>query len=419
MRIRKLTLNTWIIACFLILMENCFYFIDVDSFPLGYSDLWLLILVAYYGYQYLKRSNRRVSTGGRKYNYKPVMWLLVLIVLVSSMQAFLEYDQSIFLGLRPQRRFLFVPLTYYGLRLQFNYKEINFENIETIIIKLGIIQSILYCIQQAVFSQIVFLNMSYNYRYGSVRLYIDSAVIVFMILFSFNRYIRNNKMYNLFPVVLGIYYELTVSKGRLECLAIFFAIIITFLLWREFSGRKLFGCILLICAIVIFANTSIFDNFVTAVEIRLGVVQQVSYLDTMEIRNSAHVFYWDELLKTPLRFLAGCGYPNTDFQPAAVASGFSEGYIFADNGVFAFIYAYGFLGVVFLLYMYVRFARNAITIYKQNQDLRYLTFGIFILAISYNIIFWWWKAEWTYIMAILFAVTEYEVACIKREYPML
>ena len=234
-----------------------------------------------------------------------------------------------------------------------------------------------------------------------------------MILFSFNKYIRNNKLYHLLPVALGLYYEITVSKGRLECIGIFAALIISFLLWKELSTRKFIGCIILIIAVVIFANTSIFNNFVMALEIKFGLVSQSSYLDTMAIRNDARTFYMNELFKSPIRVLFGCGYPNTDFQLAAIASGFNQGFIFADNGIFSFIYAYGLLGVLFLLCLYFGCMRSAIEIYKCKNDVRYLTFFIFIVAISYNIIFWWWKPEWTYMLAILLASMEYEMICIK------
>lgn len=409
--IRKTAFNNWIIALFLVLMENCFYLIDTDRIPLGYSDLWLILFVCYYTFQYVKRNNRNFYI--KKYNFRLVMYLLITIVVLSSIQAGFEYNQSILLGLRPQRRFLLLLICYYSLRLQFQRNKIEFDDIETIIINIGIFESILYCVQQAVFSSISFLHLSYNYRYGSVRLYIDSVVIVFMILFSFNKYIRNNKLYHLLPVALGLYYEITVSKGRLECIGIFAALIISFLLWKELSTRKFIGCIILIIAVVIFANTSIFNNFVMALEIKFGLVSQSSYLDTMAIRNDARTFYMNELFKSPIRVLFGCGYPNTDFQPAAIASGFNQGFIFADNGIFSFIYAYGLLGILFLLCLYFGCMRSAIEIYKCKNDVRYLTFFIFIVAISYNIIFWWWKPEWTYMLAILLASMEYEMICIK------
>lgn len=409
--IKKTTLNNWVIAFFIILMENCFYLIDTDKIPLGYSDLWLVLFVSYYVFEYIKRSNRKFYI--KKYNYRSVMYLAIAMLILSSFQAYLEYNQSILLGLRPQRRFLLVLLSYYSLRLQFQRKKIEFENIETIIINIGIFESVLYCVQQAIFSSMIFLHVSYNYRYGSVRLYIDSVVIVFMILFSFNKYIRNNKICNLLPVALGIYYEITVSKGRLECIAIFSALIISFLLWKEVSKRKFVGCIILIIAVIIFANTSLFNNFVMAIQIKLGLINQTSYLDTMAIRNNARTFYMEELFKSPIRMFFGCGYPNTDFQAASIASGFNQGFIFADNGIFSFIYAYGFLGLLFLVCLYLRFTRSAFKIYKYKNDVRYLTFFIFIMAISYNIIFWWWKPEWTYMLAILLASMEYEIACIK------
>ena len=90
-------------------------------------------------------------------------------------------------------------------------------------------------------------------------------------------------------------------------------------------------------------------------------------------------------------------------------SGQNESVLLVDNGIFAFTYVYGIIGLIAVIILFSKMLRLAWMLYKVQNKYIGLVFSIFNIAIIYNIAFWWWKSPWTIIMIIMMCKMEYEL----------
>ena len=128
--------------------------------------------------------------------------------------------------------------------------------------------------------------------------------------------------------------------------------------------------------------------------------------DTMGIRLEGRALYYLQLFQSSSNFMFGVGYPNLLHQRALDMSGISSNIFLADNGMSGFFYVYGFFGVVLIVLYVLKMLKYALFVRKVSGNSFYLMFILFSIFISYNIIFWWWKESWTFMLVIITASLE-------------
>ncbi|APZ46548.1 hypothetical protein BW723_09720 [Polaribacter reichenbachii] len=398
--------NSIIILVFFVLMENIFYLIDKDTFQIlpgiSYLDTYLIFFL-YFCFRSIKAINKNI-----KYRFGWLVFGLLIFIIISAIKANLNSGQSILLGIGSQRDYFFILLSYYPINTLFKRNKINIKTLKKGFLFIGVLAGLIYFFQQVVYEQIIFVFVHSNYRYGSIRLYFDSALILISLFIALDYLFKKWKMKYLVVIIIGFLYELFVSKGRLELLAVITTIFIAYNLRSLSFNTRIFGAFFISILMYFFINSIYFDAFFD----NGGSVVN----NTTEIRNKGRSLYLLGLLSSITNFIFGWGYPHISNAKAMQASGADKNMFLVDNGLFGFFFVYGALGLSLILSVYYKLLKFSIKIRKKVNDQFHLYLVIFIIFLSYNIIFWWWKPAWTLLLVILMSYVElmYERYAINK-----
>ncbi|SFF09143.1 hypothetical protein [Trichococcus pasteurii] len=386
----KEKIHTYMLIIFILMMCRWMYLIPEAIFGVNTDDITLVFFILYYGFCYIKYHKKNEQ--GK--SYKGPIYLALLICFVAAFKGNVNWEQSIMAGLLPQRYFFFILLSYLPIRNMIYLKKINVKSFLDAIIIVGIVASILYLIQHFTYPKLIFINTLMNQRNG-LRIYVDSVVIELMIMIVFERllYDKKNKFYHIMVLLLGLAHVFLVSQGRLESSAIIATLFIGFLLWNKVSLLKIWGSGVIFGAVLWVVNSGIIDTI-------------IGTQNTLEIRFYGRSLYFEQLFSSISNLIFGCGYPNS--LDASIASG-SVNYIYlADNGIFAFFYVYGLLGLLFVFLFLIRAMGMSWRIYRVGGNILPLMFLIFNMILAYNITFWWWKLEWIFVLVIYLSYLEHQ-----------
>lgn len=398
MLLKKKNLNTLIIGLLLILMCHLMYLINIMD------GIWILLFVLFFGLSYLRYFRIKIN----KSKFTSIILLGIIMVFLSSFMAHYNVGQPIIFGIDGQKIFLIIILSYFPLRKLLSKKQLNLELLEKIIVGMGIVECFVYIGQHYLYPKVVFLNCMINIRNGA-RIYADTVIIELMIMIAFSRLLKEqkNKMKNGMILFLGIFYEFVVSQGRLECMAILFVLLCSFLIYKGHSGKKLLiGSLIAVFAIWFF-NSKIFSVFMN------------TEYNTMEIRDVARKLYYSRILSSPENFLFGYGYLTSSYSDIVRFAGAQKEIYVVDNGIFGFVYSYGLLGIVFVATLFFKSMKLALKLCKSRGELLPFMFILLNIVLSYNIVFWWWKGEWVFSLIFFVCYLETEISrtdfIIERE----
>ena len=390
---------------FLIAMEQFMYLININKFNVrgsfNYDILWLFLFILTYLYTSIKYSKIKCN-----YKFGIDAFAVICLVLIAAYQCFKLTGQPIFIGFRPQRNLFFIMLAYFPIRKLFAINKIDEKVVFKGIFVLGIVQCIIYILQQLTYSKIVFVYSQIGYRYGSVRLYIDSAIIIVMIFIALDKFYSSYRIKYLMVFILGILYELTVSKGRLELISILFSSFFGFMLIKKHSNKKMISIIVILCLGFAFLNSAYVSDYIDAMSTISSTDPSAS---TMGVRNIARMKFKEQLNENISTYIFGCGYPSELYGPAANKIGYSNNLGLVDNGIFAYKYVYGTLGLICFLLWFGKLGYYSWKIYKKNNEYMPIMYFSFLTLVSYNITFWWWKADWTFILVLFMCYLEHKL----------
>lgn len=387
MLVKKKDLNTLILGLLLILMCHVMYLINIVD------GIWILLFILFFGYNYVRYFGVKIKNS----QYTSIIILGLIMVFLSAFMAHYNVGQPITLGIDGQKIFLIILLSYFSLRKLLSRKMINLEFFEKIIVGIGIIECFIYIGQHYLYPNVVFLNCMINIRNGA-RIYVDTVIVELMIMIAFSRLLKesSNKIKNSMILFLGIFYEFFVAQGRLECMAILFVLLCSFLIYKGHSGKKMLIGFLIVIFAIWFFNSDIFRGFMS-----------VEY-NTMEIRDVARKLYYSRILSSPKNLLFGYGYLTSSYSDVVRFAGAQKELYIVDNGIFGFIYSYGVLGAVFFATLFFKSMKLALRFCKKRGELLPFMFILLNIVLSYNIVFWWWKSEWVFslIFCICYLETE-------------
>ncbi len=393
-----------IILVFLFLMENCFYLVNTGKINISgkfaYSDIWLVIYLSYFFLQFIKYCRIECT-----YEFKWPILILCAMTLVASIQEMWLTGQNFNLGLRPQRNYLIILLSYFPIRKLFAKNKIDIDKLLKSLMIVGTLSASLYIFQKIIYNQVAFLNVMMNTRNGSLRMYIDSSLIHVAGIVALYYFCIYFKPKYIVAYVLDLVYIFWISQGRMELMAFLFASAIGVAISRNLDVKKLILLMVGMIAGIIFLSTPYADSLWNAIQ--TAGTASVEQGNTMAIRYVGRELYFNQLSQSVRTMLFGCGYPNELFSPAASKAGFYDHIYLNDNGIFGFAYIYGLIGVIAVILIVIKALKIVLPEIKNNSiNVIVLMFIMMQIVSSYNVTFWYWKADGTFLLVIILCIAE-------------
>lgn len=230
----------YIIFAFLILMDNCFYLINTDAIHVtgsfAYSDIWLIAFALFFFWQFLKYIRIRE---GVQYKEKYLIIALCILVFISAYQQMKLTGQGFNLGVRPQRNYLLVLLSYFPIRKLIALKKIDSEELIQGLMKMGTFAAAVYILQKLVYSNVQFIYAEMNYRNGTLRMYIETSVVQLAGMLAMYYFCKNFKIKYLVFYIINFIDIFWVGQGRLEIVSFLAASVIGVVLVKKLDTKRL------------------------------------------------------------------------------------------------------------------------------------------------------------------------------------
>jgi len=357
----RINYNTILLAILFFFMHNCFYLIN-PSYKimgvLGYYDFlfaYCIFLFLFYLLIYPK---------GYFHGYfSKVILFIPILILFSSFMAAINYEQSILPGILTQRSWLITMLLYFPLMALIRNGKLNFESFLSILSGVVFLELVLYFIQYYVGESSMFLNVLYNYRYGTIRLYTDTAYMSILLAFATAKFMNKEKVLaNSFYIISILAYIFIVNKGRSISMLLLLTVALIILLNKSRLFYKV-GIIIIACffGFYVFLQTETVQEFI-------AIIFQNADDGTYNVRLQSQQYYISKLFSTSGAWLFGFGYPNTNNLNSIAATGGNQGYLLADNGIYGFLFCYGLLGGIWYIYSLIVQVKYSAHLFLKNKD---------------------------------------------------
>ncbi|WP_137652837.1 hypothetical protein [Bifidobacterium moukalabense] len=385
------------------LSDNLFGLLNADSINIkGIFNLdivWQMLASGFAIYIYWKNSkNGRIIL-----NWMNVCILLLLAsCFVAALQCTLITGQPFIRGILPQRTFIVALLCAFLLQGLVASKLIDINQIIDMFVVIGTVVGVAYLFQAV--SGVQIFHVLQNERYGSARLYMQSCFPDMAGFIGFWRLLETGRIKYAFPAFLTIILSLFVSKGRLELIALLVTYFLVMLVVRRKADIKFYLISFFSLCVVLFISSSYGERLLA--NFNSSSVES----DTTSIRRQGRLLYSTQLQESVVNRIFGCGYPNVLYSPAAHRAGLDEGIILGDNGIFAFIYVHGFLGLIAIVSIVLLVLRFALLNIKSEAGLFCFTFLSFSLVACSNITWWWFSGAWPMTFALVICCAQTEVS---------
>lgn len=356
---------------------NMFYLVDQSQLPIKFQDIAIFLEVVFFLTVYLKVDTKV------DYTYKNLgKWLFIVPIVLgctSSMMGYIRYNQPFFMGVRAQRAWIAAMLMYYPLSTAIRTGRYSIEKLLNLIDKINIVYFLLIFAQYIVGNRYLFLHITTNQRYGTIRLYVSISFLLISYALHLWKALSNKhiRVGDCFFIVSTLFTYLFIVKSRMGMIALMGATIIV-LLKQKFT-KKNFVIILLACvALFVFFNSEAGSEIV-----KLAFESEITSTenDTALIRDVGRTFYISEVKSSLKTFIFGCGYINTDWKQTVRATRTDENIFAVDNGLYGLVFMYGMIFLCWVVVLYFRYIKNA---FKNKNDFGVCIFIVGILG-SYSL----------------------------------
>ena len=360
LKIRKSTL---MIVIIIILMHNFFYLAPNRIGPLSYADVLFIFSIGVEFY-YLTKDRSLFFKG----KFKQIVWMVPILIILSSVAAWFNYGQPIISGILTQRYWLSTIFIYFIFVHMIDVGALDYNLFIKILNSIVIIELVLYFFQFFIGESFMFLNINYNYRYGTIRLYCNTNYMVLAALIALYEVCTEKKgrVFKLGLVVAVILYFLLVNKGRSATMGLMLGLAVVVLFCPvKMRYKMLFGGIAAIIGLNCLWSTTLIQDF-------WNVVFKGQEDGTYNVRLRSQRFYIQKWFSSPVSLLLGYGYGNSTIWASMVATGASQGFGYADNGLYGFVSCYGVVGLIW----YFAFCSKRAVAWWKTRDGK----GIIVLA---------------------------------------
>lgn len=361
MKVKVSTLLKILLYIIVIGCENCFYLIDTDAVNISgifnYLDFFIVLSAVFFALVYIRY--------GKKHCDFKFKWLILSVIplsVLASIQANILFGQPFVMGLRPQRFWIVWGLLYFPIRRMMEVKKLTVDDLIKMVFVIGTVEIILFSLQYIIGTGHLFLYVGMNQRYGSDRYYFYNIFLRLLLFINLDRVFQKKKvLISCIYIVAVLFVLVVVGKMRMTSLTTLLAIAFGVLIWRR-GGTTKIGILFagITAAILLFNTQFVQDALSTAFEALNGVYSAAS---TLTIRKVGRQLYLETLKNHPL---LGGGYPSVLNAAASEAAGFTRYIYLVDNGLFAFAYIYGGLGIMWVVWFFATLLRNGWKIYKKR-----------------------------------------------------
>lgn len=363
----------FLIGILLILNSRFFYLINVDSFPINYTDITLLCALLFIFYVILKFRSIQVY-----YRYRIFILAIIPLLISSAYMATIHYNQPFLMGILPQRGWLVWMFAYFPLVKLFRSKHISVDSIIALMYKIAIVYLTVVSIQY-LFPQLSLLYVNKNMRYGEIRLYVGDSPIILLAGHALYKVFREHSIKHGLFFGWCIILESMIMKGRAGTMTMLVTALICALIEKSNINRKLFHFCLVGIAILLFCQTDMAQQLILS-------IQGKASMETDYVREAGRALYLELLSEDWRTILFGCGYANSNWGQAVfiiMGSGryAQEGLsiLTADNGMYGFALYYGVIGIIWALGLYAYCLKHAWRIYRYSGNFMFLFFLIWDL----------------------------------------
>lgn len=322
----------------LVLMHNIGQLIAIDQpviGPIKYHDVILLYCIYYFLKNYIQYPADFFSGLCRKEAF-----FIPVMVVTSAVAAFFFYDQNILSGVLTQRAFLIIFFMIFPIRAQIKHNILTFEVILKIVSLVATLEATLLLIQYFLGENYYFLAVSYTMRYGSIRILITTIYMYIAAMYALIHLLKKENMLQYCMILLVITaYIFLVNKGRQVYVEYVFILGIVFL----FSEAQLKVKLVLGAIGAIFGGGYVLQSGV--MQDLINIFVNGGYDQNLSYRLNAQSFYITTLNENPMAWLFGYGMGNSTLENSQIATGATQGFLLADNGIFGFLFSYGLVGL--------------------------------------------------------------------------
>ncbi|MDO5424828.1 MAG: hypothetical protein Q4F41_13990 [Eubacteriales bacterium] len=358
--IRKSTL---MIVIVMILMHNVFYLAPNSFGPISYADFLFLFSIGVVFYYFTK--DRRMLFRG---NFARLVWMVPMLIFLSSFAAWYNYGQPITSGILTQRYWFSTIFLYFFFVYMIEDGKLDYDFFFRILNGIVIVELILYFTQFFIGDTFMFLNINHNYRYGTLRLYCNTN---YMVLAALNALFRGcsekkSRVFNFALTAAVILYFFLVNKGRSATIGFMIGLAMVVLFSPVRMRYKiLIGAIAFVIGLNYLWTSTLVQDF-------WGVVVGGQMDGTYNVRLRSQEFYMKKWQSSPVAFILGYGYGNSKIGASMVATGASQGFGYADNGLYGFVSCYGVVGLLW----YLLFCSKRVLAWWKARDGK----GVIVLA---------------------------------------
>ena len=315
-------------------------------------------------------------------NFKGLLVIggLILTAMLSSYSAEVSYHQGLLSGIVAQREWLSWVLMIYPLYKWYQEKKITKRGLNTSILYVCRIYAVVCVLQYFLYDYIKFTYTIVSARYGSVRLYFNSAFFAYAIGIIIDRifnekYSFKQKVGGLIELIVYMFIIIFITKGRRDTIALLGSIALCVCIRKNMKlGKKIFFILIVLAGIVVFSSTTMGqDIFAT-------IVGDSADTDTLSVRTAGRAYYIAKTFSSVRTAIFGYGVPNihNNFamqiaNPLWKMQGTARFYL-DDVGITGILFKYGLFGVGVLLSITFICLVKAYKIYRKNHKMVYLQF---------------------------------------------
>lgn len=382
MNIKLKKSSLWIIGLFVImaLSINCFYLVDSSILGVPCVHLAFFISLCYMLMAFLKT--------GKAFFCRESMyaWGGVILAFIGSFTAYFTYGQPFLTTLLIQLRIFMYTLIIVPIVALIKKRVIRVDDLVKLVYVFGVIYAFICTLQLFMSEKVIFLNALKSSRYGGLRLYLDTAYFALTVAIAFWKLLDGkHKFFNAFLIAWILTINIMMIKGRAVFTALIIAAVISVLVVKQVSWKKLMIIILLAVGV---------NYFLKNTEMGINIVNSIMNEDTsLSIRSAARLFYIDKFLNAPIW---GNGYVDSYYQTSYTLSGQSMGYFYVDNGIWGIAFYYGTLGILWCVLFILPNLRDGIWYARNKNNLFALYYLIFILSICNNYQFDFFRSRLTF-----------------------
>lgn len=333
----KLYINKYMLFIGTIILLNLKVFTLIPALPVDISDITIVVEAIFWCYVFFTCRNRN------KYKYKWMIIFVAVLIISSAFMAYLSYGQPLFMGIRAQRAWLASMLMYFPINRLVKNGRITIRQILEMLDTINFIHMFIVIIQFILGPEHLFLNVRNSIRYGTLRIAVAQSFLCISYFYNLKKILTQKKCFkSILFVVCTLFVIVFINKGRTSTIILVVPSLLM-ILQSKLSKRKLAIVGISVAIGIIFLNSSygisLVDSIIGKTAVDPGTL----------IREVGREFYTEQILKSPLNTLFGCGYANIDWPQTVIGIRYEEGITYNDNGIFGLVFYYGFIMLVWIL----------------------------------------------------------------------